>query len=244
MQASMNWSFTELCDRAGAVDEIAEAFMREVRALGFSHAACASHVDPLKPPRGAVMIVDYPRLWLERYSTRNYALLDPVFLTARDQAMPFRWTDPRFRRGLRPEQINILNEAGDVGLFDGLTIPIHAPHALPASCSLVIGPDGVDPLNERQAHFYAIYAHESARRLLNKDAPKQRPRLSPRERQCIELIAQGKDDFAVSVILGISEYTAHNAIRRAMQKYGVATRMQAFVRALKDGSIRIEDIAD
>jgi LuxR family transcriptional regulator, quorum-sensing system regulator CciR len=243
MQASINWAFAEICDQTEEVGDIAAAFGREIRALGFSYAACASHVDPLKPPAGAVMMVDYPRDWLERFSGRNYALRDPVFLTARCQALPFQWSDPRFRRDLAPDQLDILDEAAEMGLSDGFTIPIHAPEALPASCSLVIGPDGVDPLSVRQAHWYAVYAHESARRLLAGPNPPGRGRLSPRERQCLELIAQGKDDFAVSVILGVSEHTAHNTIRRAMRKYGVATRMQAFVRALRDGEIRLEDVA-
>jgi LuxR family transcriptional regulator, quorum-sensing system regulator BjaR1 len=243
MQARIDWAFAETCDLAKTVEDIQTAFMREVRGLGFSHAACASHVDPLRPPLGAVMMVDYPLRWLERFSTENYALRDPVFATARRQALPFQWTDRRFRAGLDADQIEILNEAGEVGLSDGFTIPIHAPDALPASCSLAIGADGVDPLNVRQAHWYAVFAHECARRLLIKDLPLRRPILSRRERQCLQLIAQGKDDYAVSVILGISEHTAHNTIRRAMKKYGVATRVQAFVRALRDGEIRLEDVA-
>lgn len=243
MQARINWAFAELCDRAAGVEDLSLVFMREVRALGFTHAACASHVDPLKPPPGAVMMVDYPRLWLERFSANNYAERDPVFGTARRQALPFQWSDHRFRDGLADDQLAILDEAAEMGLGDGFTIPIHAPDALPASCSLAIGADGVDPLSVRQAHWYAVYAHESARRLLVEHERPERPVLSRRERQCLLLIAQGKDDFAVSVLLGISEHTAHNAVRRAMRKYGVATRMQAFVRALRDGEIRLEDVA-
>lgn len=243
MQAQINWSFAEYCDRATSVEDIGEKFMREVRALGFSFAACASHVDPLRPPPGAVMMVDYPRPWLERFSSNRYAERDPVFLTARRQALPFQWTDKRFLERLDRDQIEILNEAADVGLADGFTIPIHSPGALPASCSLAIGPDGVDPLSVRDAHWYAVYAHESARRLLLKVVPPRRPLLAPRERQCMELIAQGKSDYEIGVILGVSEHTVHNTIRRAMRKYGVATRVQAFVRALRDGEIRIENIA-
>jgi LuxR family transcriptional regulator, quorum-sensing system regulator BjaR1 len=243
MPMRTNWAFAEVCDAAIEIEDVAEAFKREIRALGFSYAACASHVDPLKPPAGAVMIVDYPTAWLERFSANNYARRDPVFTTARRQALPFQWSDLRYSADLDDDQIVILDEAAEVGLGNGFTIPIHAPGALPASCSLAIGPDGVDPLSVRQAHWYAVYAHETVRRLLGEGAGRKRPLLSRRERQCIELIAQGKDDFAVSVILGISEHTAHNTIRRAMRKYGVATRMQAFVRALRDGEIRLEDVA-
>jgi DNA-binding CsgD family transcriptional regulator len=244
MQAHLDWAFAEKCDAAASVGEIAEMFTREIRALGFSYSACASHVDPLRPPRGAVMIVDYPKPWLERFSSMNYAQRDPVYLTACRQAFPFQWSDPRFRRGLKPDQLDILAEAAEMGLADGFTIPIHAPDALPASCSLAMSEAGVDPLNVRQAHWYALYAHEAVRSLLGTIKVKARSILSRRERQCIRLLAAGKDDFAISVLLGISEHTAHNYIRNAMRKFGVSTRMQAFVRALRSGEIRLEEIAD
>ena len=244
MQPRINWSFAEACDDALTIAAIQSTFMREIRALGFSYAACASHVDPLRPPPGAVMMVDYPHAWLERFSAQRYAQSDPVFHAARTQALPFQWSDRRFRAALDDDQLVILTEAAANGLREGFTIPIHSPNALPASCSLAIGEDGVDPLNVRAAHWYAVYAHEAARRLLLADTPADKPVLSPRERQCLALVAQGKDDFSVGMILGISEHTAHNTVRRAMRKYGVATRIQAFVRALRDREIRLEDVAD
>jgi len=242
MQARINWAFAEVCDRATNVAELHAAFMREMRALGFSYAACASHVDPLKPPADAVMMVDYPLPWLQRFSDQNYATRDPVYWAARRQTLPFQWSDRVFRAGLASDQLRILNEAAEAGLADGITIPIHAPDALPASCSLVIGPDGVDPLNAQKATWYGVYAHECARRLRLAAMP-ARPVLSPRERQCVQLLGQGKDDGAMAIILGLSEHTVHNIVRRAMGKYGVGSRVQAFVRALKDGQIRLEDVA-
>ncbi|HYD74235.1 MAG TPA: autoinducer binding domain-containing protein, partial [Candidatus Binatia bacterium] len=204
MQARINWAFAEVCDRATNVAELHAAFMREMRALGFSYAACASHVDPLKPPADAVMMVDYPLPWLQRFSDQNYATRDPVYWAARRQTLPFQWSDRVFRAGLASDQLRILNEAAEAGLADGITIPIHAPDALPASCSLVIGPDGVDPLNAQKATWYGVYAHECARRLLLAAMP-ARPVLSPRERQCVQLLGQGKDDGAMAIILGLSE---------------------------------------
>ncbi len=242
-RTGLDWGFAEICDRAVEVEDIRQLFMREVCALGFTYAACASHVDPLRAPPQAVVMVDYPQAWLEHFSAQHYARRDPVFRAARRQALPFQWRDPRFLSALEDDQRVILNEAAEVGLGEGLTIPIHAPDALPASCSLVIGPDGVDPLRVRDAHWYAVYAHESARRLLAAPLTAPQRRLARREEQCIELIARGKSDFEAGVILGISEHTVHNAVRRAMAKFGVATRMQAVMRALRNGDIDLGDVA-
>jgi LuxR family quorum-sensing system transcriptional regulator CciR len=238
--ARISWSFAERCDAATAPGDVARLLFAEMKRLGFVHVACGSHVDAHAPPADAVMMINYPAAWIAHHSACGYPARDPVYATARTQALPFQWSDARFRAALDDDQTRILAEAADAGLGDGFTIPIHAPDARAASCSLVIGPDGVDPLRVREAHWFAVYAHETARRLLG--GPARRPFLSRRERECLCFIAGGKTDYETGVILGISEHTVHNTVRRAMQKYGVATRVQAFVRALKDQEIRIEDI--
>lgn len=240
MGTAVVWSFAERLSAANTVAAVESPFFGEVSKLGFAHAACASHVDPLKPPAGAVMMVRYPPAWLEHFSARDYALRDPVYEEASRQALPFQWRSPDFRRRLRPDQIRILQEAADYGLGDGFTVPLHCPGALPASCSLVIGPDGVDPLDVRNAHWFAVHAHEAARRLLNPHALNRKPRLSPRERQCLELVGVGKDDHTIAALVGIRPSTAHNTVQRAMKKYGVATRTQAVVRALSECEIRLD----
>src|SRR5687768_876778 len=47
--------FVEQCQAGVPVGVLAQAFQRCTETLGFRHYACCSHVDPLKPPRRAVM---------------------------------------------------------------------------------------------------------------------------------------------------------------------------------------------
>jgi DNA-binding CsgD family transcriptional regulator len=244
MKAGLVGSFAERCDAAQSVADVRALFLSETQALGFPYVACCSHVDPLKPPPGAVTMIHYPQAWLARFSDRNYAARDPVFLAAKRQLLPFGWRERRFLEGLSADQLQILDEAAEAGLGDGLTIPLHAPGALPASCSLVFGPDGVDPLHVERAHWCAVYAHEAARRLLLTRDRLGPALLSPRERQCLELVGRGKDDYAIGVLLGIRESTAHNTVQRTMRKYGVATRIQAVIRAMSDGEIALQDVAN
>jgi DNA-binding CsgD family transcriptional regulator len=65
---------------------------------------------------------------------------------------------------------------------------------------------------------------------------------SERERQCLELAAQGKDDWSIGSLLRISERTAHNHIERAKRRLGVCTRVQVIVHALNEGQISFEDV--
>jgi pimeloyl-ACP methyl ester carboxylesterase/DNA-binding CsgD family transcriptional regulator len=59
--------------------------------------------------------------------------------------------------------------------------------------------------------------------------------LTPRERQVLELIAQGQDNATIGLRLGISERTARNHVSLIFSKLGVNTRAQAIVRARDAG---------
>lgn len=55
-------------------------------------------------------------------------------------------------------------------------------------------------------------------------------RLSPRERDCLVFVAQGKSDWEIGMILGVSKTTAHTHIENAKRKLDCRTRAQAVVR--------------
>ncbi len=60
-------------------------------------------------------------------------------------------------------------------------------------------------------------------------------RLTARERDVLELIAQGLDNTTIGRQLGISERTARNNVSIILSKLGVSSRAQAIVRAREAG---------
>ena len=234
--------FIELSQRSTNVEELATLFGATIRRFGFDRFACCSHVDPLRPPEQAVMIADYPEDWITYFSERGYDRLDPVFETCQSRSLPFRWSDPSWRAHLTAKQVEILEEASEAGLKDGFSVPIHSATALPASCSMSLDGRDVDPAAVNAVHLIAVYLHEAARRSAVRLVKPERPALSPRQKQCLELAAQGKSDWAISRILGVSESTVHHHMITTLRKMGVATRAQAIVKALFQGDIRFLDI--
>jgi LuxR family quorum-sensing system transcriptional regulator CciR len=89
-----------------------------------------------------------------------------------------------------------------------------------------------------------VRAFKKARRLRGsqRDASAV-PHLSPRELQCLRLVAAGKSDWEIGKIIGISEETAHQYVKRARAAYGVVTRAQLVVEGLRTGRISFEDAA-
>ncbi len=59
--------------------------------------------------------------------------------------------------------------------------------------------------------------------------------LTPRERDLVELIAQGRDNAQIAARLSLSEKTVRNHITRIFAKLEVENRSQAIVRAREAG---------
>jgi DNA-binding CsgD family transcriptional regulator len=63
------------------------------------------------------------------------------------------------------------------------------------------------------------------------------PRVTPREQQVLTWIAAGKSDWEIGQILNISAKTVNFHVEKAKRKFGVATRIQAVVAAIRRGMI-------
>lgn len=239
-------SFLEICQRERSPTSwLTAGFQKSIEALGFRYFACCSHVDPLHPPPRAIMIHNYPPAWVEHYSREKLYEIDPVLQRAGCDPLPFFW-DAAFQCGsTTAAQRKLLVEAKDYGIAHGYTVPIHLswlPGTLRASCSIVPDATPVHPLNYViiETMVSAMYA------VLNRAHPPWRETngigLSRRERQCLSLAAQGKDDWAIGQLLSLSSTTVHSYIKRLMQRLGVRTRVQAIVWALETGQIAFGDI--
>lgn len=238
--------FIERCERSEHIDDLVRSFQRALDKLGFKHFACCSHVNPIKPPRRAIMLQNYPDSWVRDYSDMELWDIDPVFLQADRASLPFFWDSPAFRSSLTGPQQQILAEANHFGIAHGYTVPIHSPYspaAYRASCSVVPDSVAMDARNYSTVQLMCCYLYDAAMRDVNtKENEIIPPELSRRERQCLELAAQGKSDWVVGKILGISERTVHNHIESAKRRLGVATRVQAIVQALASRQISFGDL--
>lgn len=230
--------FIDVCERDPAPATLEAAFGAAIHALGFRHFACCTHGDPLRPQAGGVVALDYPKDWVALYSARRFDRVDPVFRQADRATRPFFWDDPEFRTSLDGAAGALMDEAAAAGIVNGYTIPLHAPAALPASCTLLPDSRRIDRASFHAVHLMAGYLHEA----LLQAAPRPARRLSRRERECLELAARGKSDWVIGQILGISERTAHKYIERAKRRYGVTSRTQAIVQALFSHGISFGDV--
>ena len=151
---------------------------------------------------------------------------------------------------LTPRQKEILQAAECAGLGEGFTVPAHEPGDFNGSCSFgtrygrAVAPEAIPA-----AHYLGCFSFEAARRILRLRAatprtqePRQEPTLSQRQHDCLVLAAQGKTDWHIGQLLGISEQTVHKHIDAARRQYDSATRAQLIVRALYSNHLTFTDI--
>jgi DNA-binding CsgD family transcriptional regulator len=237
-------AFMEQHARGLPLHELKKVFEESLQRLGIRHFACCSHVDPLGARSAAVVFQNYPADWVRYFSESGRYRIDPVFRYADERMIPFFWDDPQFRAVLTPAQRDILVEAEGLGLGHGYTVPIHAAGAQMASCSVVPDSSLIDRGAYQAVFVMGCYMFDAMLRNSPREqcSGERSLQLSLRERQCLELAAQGKDDWTIGSLLSISERTAHNHIERAKRRLGVCTRVQVIVHALNEGQISFGDV--
>jgi LuxR family quorum-sensing system transcriptional regulator CciR len=216
-------------------DQLRQAFGSTARALGFDHFA-------LQGEGARLLLADLPANWIFRPDPER----DIVFAAAARSLSPFLWSDIPRLTTLSPADARAVEAAPP-----GFAVPLHGgPIAAPGlaeargfagCCSFLVRKGASLPAESfAAAHYIAALAFEAARRV-DRVQP-VRPRLTPRQRDCMVLAAQGKSDWEIGKLLGISESTVHKHIEDAKRRFGVSTRIQLVVRGLAEARLSFSDI--
>ena len=111
-----------------------------------------------------------------------------------------------------------------------------------ASCTVIPDCGSIDPQNYVAVELLARYLYFFATRAHAPWLAANRIELTPRERQCLTLVAQGKSDWTIGRVLSLGESTVHYHIERLKRRLRVATRTQAVVQAVMTGEISFGDV--
>ena len=85
-----------------------------------------------------------------------------------------------------------------------------------------------------------LSAEASARLVREIRLPQSPEKLTPREKEVLRLIAEGKANKEISRLLGISEQTAKSHVHEILGKLGMLSRTQAAVYATRIGLVPAE----
>ena len=226
-------------------DRMAAHFLRAIEALGFRYFACCSHVDPLHPPSDAVMLHNYPPGWVRTFSEGKLYQIDPVLKRAESTPLPFFWDTAFQTVPLTKAQKLMMVDAAGYGIAHGYTLPLRLswlPGTFRASCSVIPDNPIIDMRSYIAVDALATHLYFFASRAHAPWLAAERAELTQRERECLALVAQGKDDWTIARILGLGVSTVHYHIEQLKRRLRVVTRTQAVVHALMCGQLTFSDV--
>lgn len=184
----------------------------------------------------------YPHAWYERYEEVRYRDLDPVVQCSASGFVPINWSEldwsgrPLKRFQAEATEFRVGNQ--------GYTVPIHGPQGQFAmfSVSKQDTPEGWAGFLADAGQDMLLIAHHVHRQVLNLTGAEKTSaptRLSPRERDVLTLIAEGRSRAQVADRLAISESTLRVYLDSARHKLGGLNTFHAVAIGVKSGIVKV-----
>jgi DNA-binding CsgD family transcriptional regulator len=188
-----------------------------------------------RPEEGPYLAVTYSTEWVEHYKARRFVNIDPAIQIGLRRMLPIDWSE--FDRE-EDKVRRLFGEASEFGLGrHGISLPVHGRHGDRALLSITShAGDGewqrlrLDYMRDFQV--LALHLHQAILRLEG-GQPIEHASLSPRERECLLWIAEGKTYWECAMILGLSEHTVRCYLASARHKLGAANNTHAVNKAGK-----------
>ena len=221
-------------------DEFRSEVVRFTKRLGFETVSAITVIEHGLGKSEFITVDNTPVAFSDSYCDPQLQRLDPVMQHCRQHSLPIIWDRDTY---VSSDMVELWDHQASFGYRTGIAMALH----LPDSRHFLLGVDRDQPLpedaNELQRmvadlQLFAVHAQEAALRLLVPTAAQpERPKLTPRELECLRWTMEGKTAWEVGAILGVSERTAVLHVTNAMHKLGCVNKHQAVLKALRLGLI-------
>jgi DNA-binding CsgD family transcriptional regulator len=234
-------------ERGGDLVPAVQAVVRKLDFDGFMYATASYHLRPNNDER-IYVFTTLPTPWVMRYDQQAYVECDPRVLYSFESALPLVW-DQVSERGKSARTDAFLLDAAAHGVGSGIAFPVYAGYPARTLVALNFAAPVID--EARRAHIAATlgdivlfgqYFHELfVWGVIEKGiAPQfEGAPLSARERQCLQLAANGMTGAEIGFKLGIAERTVTFHFANLVSKLGVLNRHEAIAKSIAQGLIRI-----
>ena len=208
-----------------------------LEACGYDHFIMSGLPTHASHARELIAEATWPDGWTDRFIEQRYFEDDPVCVAAMRTSRPFDWAEARAAQPRTERTRTIEGEAAEFGLRNGFVMPLCSNSSWQTVISVASSEKGrLDVEDQGQlylasAHFWGAVEEVLERR-------RERPRLSRREAEVLELAAAGKTMIEIGMIVDRSPKTIEHHLRRIREKYDVVTTVQAVARGIADQAIR------
>ncbi|MEN9874926.1 MAG: hypothetical protein RL186_1823, partial [Pseudomonadota bacterium] len=231
-----------LARRHGELIEIMSKFTKDCGFVAFQLAP-GPH-NPALDPTALLAFGTYNHDWKNQYATEPSCRHDPARAHAILRAGSVRWRR-LFAQARDPHQRAFVAAARAQGYRDGVTTPIHGPQGCVAV--MMFAADRVLDLcadDEEALGPIAMALHQRVRRLTAAAlvGTPEPVHLTAREIECLQWVLEGKTNWEIGVLTGVTARTVQFHLSNAARKLDVVNRVQAAVRALIRGDLSVADL--
>ncbi len=231
----------ELIHSAHSPEEAFAYFCRILERSGFDRVTYSLVTDhpSLGLPKQHGLATSYPEDWMTHYRRHGCMQIDPVVREVLATRKPFFWDEVVARPGLPRESLQLMQQAADAGLNDGIGFSLAG-----ASGEIVgIGLARSQAAHEKRdyeflarAYLLGTFFHETYRDMLARRHAKI-PSVTEREHDVLLWAAEGKTDQEIAIILGITFHTVRFHWRQIFAKLEVKGRSYAITKAIRLGVV-------
>lgn len=238
----MNSGYTStdaISDMVGAADSatVVECFRRFVKAFHID-TFTSGEVDTAVRRRAIFHAMEWPERWRNYYFQSGLIEHDPLIEALPSMTGAFTWDELRARRALTLAGTEALNKIAAEGWVDGLVVPLHRTGTHYGLVSLVTVNHHIAPVEKKHLTAACMVFHERLRQIVPKEGFRIQPAgLTPREIDCIKLIAEGLSDIKAAERLGIRASTVHEHTERARMKLQARNRAELAALAIGYGIV-------
>lgn len=232
--------FIDHLNRVDSAQGICTELIRITGQYGLDRLMAGTVPDPRAPEneqRKHVLLCGWPEEWLSRYASENYVEFDPIVGHVKKGLNPFIWDDAVGTIDKTHPGNKVMAEAAEFGLRSGVVIPLVTVDGTLAIVSLGGRNVDIPPYASGMISLVSTYAIARSIQLVAKTENSSASGLTKREAECIRWAAEGKSEWEISRILGISEHTSEKHLLNAKAKLGAANRVQAVAEAIRRGYI-------
>jgi DNA-binding CsgD family transcriptional regulator len=228
----------EECANEATLEGLRLRIRTAVAGLGFDCFLALRSPSLQRGPSNPVIMLDHSAIANERDMRPPLFQEVAMIAASTHPSLGICWSDLGRDRRLTDSDLSTLAHGRAHGFESGFTICMSAVGIPDASFTVArASPSSVSDCEKIAVRAVAAIALEHGHRLTAiKDLPK-RPSLTPRQRQCTVLVAQGKTDWEIGTIIGIGRDTVHEYIEAARKKYDVRTRPQLVLAAFRNGEL-------
>ncbi len=175
------------------------------------------------------------------YQCETRALIDPIRHLVIKDGNPVFWRKI-FLNARGAKERELINKMRAQGIKDGLSLPIHGP--LGCIAILNFSSTNILAIDESLLENLSIIAIIGFQKLkkclaLSLGTKNPLPILTAREIECLEWVLEGKTNWEIGVLIGISARTVQFHLGNCQIKLNANNRIQAGVQALIHGIVKL-----